>query len=166
MPKGHSVESLTIEGVARSPTTLLYTSYVLRVVTTDSLAEGLAALLPCFWVYQLIAHGVLARPYVSRMKGDAIPKRKSAEFSFSCRIVFFLTDRPLVCVLNLHRRNPPQDVSRDVAPFPQSIVPLRCRQPAPCPGVQLLKRREAAGATTSRSPQYGQALGWHPRVHI
>lgn len=30
-------------GVARSPTTLLYTSYVLRVVTTESLAEGLAA---------------------------------------------------------------------------------------------------------------------------
>jgi thiaminase/transcriptional activator TenA len=52
---------LTKEHAKPSPTTLLYTSYVLRVVTTDSLAEGLAALLPCFWVYQHIGVQLLKR---------------------------------------------------------------------------------------------------------
>ena len=31
------------------PNTVLYTSYMLRVVTTCSHEEGLAVLLPCFW---------------------------------------------------------------------------------------------------------------------
>lgn len=33
------------------PNTLLYTSYMKQVVTTRPYAEGIAALLPCFWVY-------------------------------------------------------------------------------------------------------------------
>ena len=32
------------------PTTVLYCSYLLRVVSVGSHGEGLAALLPCFWV--------------------------------------------------------------------------------------------------------------------
>lgn len=39
------------EGVEQMPNTLLYTSYMKRVVATRPHAEGLAALLPCFWVY-------------------------------------------------------------------------------------------------------------------
>ena len=35
----------------QAPHTLLYTSFLLRVVKTRPHAEGLAALLPCFWVY-------------------------------------------------------------------------------------------------------------------
>lgn len=34
-----------------SPNSLLYTSYLKRVVHTGTHAEGLASLLPCFWVY-------------------------------------------------------------------------------------------------------------------
>jgi thiaminase (transcriptional activator TenA) len=33
------------------PHTLLYTSYMIQVITTRPYAEGLAVLLPCFWVY-------------------------------------------------------------------------------------------------------------------
>eukprot|EP00669_Euglena_mutabilis_P008348 TRINITY_DN3428_c0_g1_i1.p1 TRINITY_DN3428_c0_g1~~TRINITY_DN3428_c0_g1_i1.p1 ORF type:complete len:234 (-),score=62.86 TRINITY_DN3428_c0_g1_i1:232-912(-) len=50
---------LSKEDAKPSPTTLLYTSYVLRVVTTESLAEGLAVLLPCYWVYQHIGTHLL-----------------------------------------------------------------------------------------------------------
>lgn len=39
------------ENVKAMPHTLLYTSYMLQVVTTRPYAEGLAVLLPCFWVY-------------------------------------------------------------------------------------------------------------------
>jgi thiaminase/transcriptional activator TenA len=42
------------------PNTLLYTSYMMRVCGTGSVAEGLAVLLPCFWCvvidYYLIRH--------------------------------------------------------------------------------------------------------------
>jgi thiaminase len=33
------------------PHTVLYTSYMVRVAATRPHAEGLAVLLPCFWVY-------------------------------------------------------------------------------------------------------------------
>jgi len=38
-------------GVEQMPHSLLYTSYIKRVVATRPHAEGLAVLLPCFWVY-------------------------------------------------------------------------------------------------------------------
>ena len=41
------------------PKTLLYTSYMIRVVTTRPLAEGLAVLLPCFWVYMHVGKCML-----------------------------------------------------------------------------------------------------------
>lgn len=41
------------------PNTLLYTSYMLRVVSTRPYAEGLAVLLPCFWVYMHIGNCML-----------------------------------------------------------------------------------------------------------
>lgn len=41
------------------PNTLLYTSYILRIVSTRDYAEGLAALLPCFWVYMHVGKCML-----------------------------------------------------------------------------------------------------------
>ena len=41
------------------PNTLLYTSYMLRVVATRPHAEGLAVLLPCFWVYMHVGKCML-----------------------------------------------------------------------------------------------------------
>jgi thiaminase/transcriptional activator TenA len=34
-----------------SPTTLAYTSYLLRVCSQGDFAQGLAAVLPCYWIY-------------------------------------------------------------------------------------------------------------------
>jgi len=41
------------------PNCLMYTSYLKRVVATRSYAEGLAVLLPCFWVYMHVGHVML-----------------------------------------------------------------------------------------------------------
>jgi thiaminase/transcriptional activator TenA len=42
------------------PNTLLYTSYMIRVCSTRCEAEGLAVLLPCFWVYMHVGKCMLA----------------------------------------------------------------------------------------------------------
>ena len=49
-------------GQQQMPTTLLYTSYMTRIVAgggSYSYGEGLAALLPCFWVYRHVGQGLL-----------------------------------------------------------------------------------------------------------
>ncbi|KAL3793976.1 hypothetical protein HJC23_009459 [Cyclotella cryptica] len=41
------------------PNTLLYTSYMLRICSTECVAQGLAVLLPCFWVYMHVGKCML-----------------------------------------------------------------------------------------------------------
>jgi thiaminase/transcriptional activator TenA len=47
------------EGSVQMPNTLLYTSYMKRIVATQSHAQGLATLLPCFWVYMHVGKCML-----------------------------------------------------------------------------------------------------------
>lgn len=47
------------KGIELMPHTLLYTSYMQRVVATRCHAEGLAVLLPCFWVYMHVGKCML-----------------------------------------------------------------------------------------------------------
>lgn len=51
--------NISAEGVDQMPNCLLYTSYMLRVVATRPYAEGLAVLLPCFWVYMHVGQTML-----------------------------------------------------------------------------------------------------------
>ncbi|MFI5615431.1 thiaminase II [Amycolatopsis sp. NPDC051903] len=50
-----------LAAVETSPTCLAYTSFLLATAHTRSYEELLAALLPCFWVYQHVGAGILAR---------------------------------------------------------------------------------------------------------
>ncbi len=55
-------------GGGLSPATLCYTSYLLRCCALEEVAVGLAAMLPCFWVYRevgdfIAAHSSEANPY-------------------------------------------------------------------------------------------------------
>lgn len=52
------------------PTTVMYTSYLLRVCATRPHAEGLAALLPCFWVYMHVGN-IMLKKRESLPKGTA-----------------------------------------------------------------------------------------------
>jgi thiaminase/transcriptional activator TenA len=47
------------EDAEQMPNCLLYTSYLKRTVATRSHGEGLAALLPCFWVYMHVGKEML-----------------------------------------------------------------------------------------------------------
>lgn len=51
--------NIDAEGAEAMPNTLLYCSNMLRVVTTRTHAEGLAVLLPCFWVYMHVGKCML-----------------------------------------------------------------------------------------------------------
>ena len=42
---------ISADGVEQMPNSLLYTSYMERIVATKCHEEGLAVLLPCFWIY-------------------------------------------------------------------------------------------------------------------
>jgi thiaminase/transcriptional activator TenA len=50
------------QAVPTSPTTLAYSSFLLATAQTGDYPELLAALLPCFWIYQEVAAAVAARP--------------------------------------------------------------------------------------------------------
>jgi len=51
--------NINAEGAAEMPNCLLYTSYMKRIVATRPHAEGLAVLLPCFWVYMHVGQQML-----------------------------------------------------------------------------------------------------------
>ena len=71
------------------PKTLLYTSYMLRVVTTRPYAEGLAVLLPCFWVYMHVGKCML------KLRDDLGDR---LVLSLSSLILYFLTSNKLYSV--------------------------------------------------------------------
>jgi thiaminase (transcriptional activator TenA) len=50
-----------LDAIETSPTCLGYTSFLLAVAQTEGYAELIAALLPCFWVYQHVGEDTLAR---------------------------------------------------------------------------------------------------------
>lgn len=51
--------NISADGAEQMPNCLLYTSYMKRIVTTCSHAQGLAVLLPCFWVYMHVGKCML-----------------------------------------------------------------------------------------------------------
>mmetsp|Transcript_22935 Transcript_22935/g.57429 ORF Transcript_22935/g.57429 Transcript_22935/m.57429 type:complete len:241 (-) Transcript_22935:494-1216(-) len=58
----------SVSDVSPCPNNLLYTSYLTSVVATEGYAEGLAVLLPCFWVYMHVGQRLLASRQASTAK--------------------------------------------------------------------------------------------------
>lgn len=58
------------EKVDKTPTTLLYTSYMTSIVATRPFYEGVTALLPCFWVYQWVGDIMLKKREAMKAKGE------------------------------------------------------------------------------------------------
>jgi thiaminase (transcriptional activator TenA) len=50
-----------LESISASPTTTAYTSYLLAAAYSGSFAETLAAVLPCYWIYQRVGEALLER---------------------------------------------------------------------------------------------------------
>jgi thiaminase/transcriptional activator TenA len=63
------------QNVQPMPNTVLYTSYMIRVVETRPYEEGLAVLLPCFWVYMHVGKEMLK---LREALGDSV--KRGAQF--------------------------------------------------------------------------------------
>jgi thiaminase (transcriptional activator TenA) len=55
------IDPAGLDAVAPSPTTTAYTSYLLATTYGGSYAQGLAAVLPCYWIYQRVGAQLVAR---------------------------------------------------------------------------------------------------------
>jgi thiaminase/transcriptional activator TenA len=76
-----------------APTTLAYTSYLLRVAYGGSFAEALAALLPCYWIYQRVGGALLERGSPDPLYRRWIDTYGGEEFAVVVAEVLASTDR-------------------------------------------------------------------------
>ena len=76
-----------------TPTTLAYTSYLLRCCHQGSFAEGLAAILPCYWIYAEVGAALLARSSPDPLYARWIATYGGEEFGRIVADVLALVDR-------------------------------------------------------------------------
>lgn len=76
-----------------SPTTLAYTSYLLRVAHAGSFPEALAAVLPCYWIYREVGRALLERGSPNPLYRRWIDTYGGAEFDEVVTAVIGVTDR-------------------------------------------------------------------------
>ena len=108
----HSAGAITVErslhegfledlGVAReeaeatkaSPTTLAYTSYLLRTASLGDYPEVLGAVLPCYWIYWEVGKALLERGSPNALYKRWIETYGGQEFGSLVEAVLDLTDR-------------------------------------------------------------------------
>jgi thiaminase (transcriptional activator TenA) len=81
-----------VAGTPMAPTCLAYTSYLLASVYGGSFAEGLGAVLPCYWIYQEIGTELARRGSPDRLYQRWIDTYGGEEFAAVVRSVIELTD--------------------------------------------------------------------------
>jgi thiaminase/transcriptional activator TenA len=91
------LERLDLPGMAGlpaiGPTTLAYTSYLLRSCHQGSFADGLAAVLPCYWIYAEVGSRLLARSSPDPLYARWIGTYGGEEFGEIVADVLALVDR-------------------------------------------------------------------------
>lgn len=88
---GLSAEQAAAEPV--SPTTLAYTSYLLRVAHQGSYAEAVATVLPCYWIYARVGEKLLAQSSPNPLYQRWIDTYGGAEFQAVVSAVLDVVDR-------------------------------------------------------------------------
>ncbi|OMC01502.1 thiaminase II [Mycolicibacterium fortuitum] len=88
---GLDVEALNSTPVA--PTTRAYTSYLLAAAYSGTFAEGLAAVLPCYWIYARVGTALLERGSPDRRYQRWIDSYGGDEFAATVAEVLGVTDR-------------------------------------------------------------------------
>ena len=78
---------------APSPTTLAYTSYLLKIASLSDYPEVLGAVLPCYWIYWEVGQALLERGSPNPMYQKWIDTYGSEEFGSLVEAVLDLTDR-------------------------------------------------------------------------
>jgi thiaminase (transcriptional activator TenA) len=81
------------QATERSPTTLAYTSFLLKTATLDDYPEVLGAVLPCYWIYWEVGKALLERGSPNPMYQKWIDTYGSEEFGALVEAVLDLTDK-------------------------------------------------------------------------
>jgi thiaminase/transcriptional activator TenA len=87
------IDASTLDAIAASPTTTAYTSYLLASGYGGSFAEGLAAVLPCYWIYQRVGEALVRRGSPDPRYQRWIDTYAGAEFAATVAEVLALADR-------------------------------------------------------------------------
>ena len=87
------VDRVALEAVPASPTTYAYTRHLLATVTQGSFADGLAAVLPCYWIYARVGEVLLERGSPDPRYQRWIDTYAGEEFAAVVRAVLALVDR-------------------------------------------------------------------------
>ncbi len=80
------------EGTASSPTTLAYTSFLLRTAALGGYPEALGAVLPCYWIYREVGKTLLERGSPNPLYQRWIDTYGGEEFGSLVEAVLDLTD--------------------------------------------------------------------------
>ncbi|MEY9838554.1 thiaminase II [Streptacidiphilus sp. EB103A] len=83
----------TVDDAGVLPTTRAYTSYLLATVYGGSFAEGLAAVLPCYWIYARVGEALLRTSSPDPLYARWIESYGDEAFQAVVRRVLKLTDR-------------------------------------------------------------------------
>lgn len=75
------------------PTTLAYTSYLFRVCYQGSFAEGLAAVLPCYWIYARVGEQLVEKSSPDEVYAQWISMYGGEDFQEVVARVLDLVDR-------------------------------------------------------------------------
>jgi thiaminase/transcriptional activator TenA len=86
------LDPAAVGAVPVSPTTRAYTSYLLATVYSGSFADGLAAILPCYWIYARVGAALLERGSPDRRFQNWIASYGGEEFAATVAEVLELTD--------------------------------------------------------------------------
>jgi thiaminase/transcriptional activator TenA len=87
------LDPATVEGARVMPTTQAYTSYLLATTYGGSFAEGLAAILPCYWIYARVGTALLERGSPDPRFQSWINSYGGEEFAATVDQVLALTDQ-------------------------------------------------------------------------
>jgi thiaminase/transcriptional activator TenA len=87
------LEPAAVDAVPVSPTTTAYTSYLLATAYSGTFAEGLAAVLPCYWIYARVGAELLERGSPDRRYQRWISSYGGDEFAATVAEVLALADR-------------------------------------------------------------------------
>jgi thiaminase/transcriptional activator TenA len=87
------IEPDAIATAEPAPTTVAYTSYLMATTLGGSYAEGVGAVLPCFWIYWEVGKELLQRGSPDPRYQRWIEEYGSAEYGSVVQAVLDLTDR-------------------------------------------------------------------------
>ncbi len=87
------LDSAQLDSAPATPTTRAYTSYLLATAYGGSFADGLAAVLPCYWIYQRVGADLLQRGSTDPRYQRWIDTYGGEEFAATVAEVLDLADR-------------------------------------------------------------------------